>query len=68
MARKPTVLAAAPTLPAATVNFNAMHAAIARGASADDAVKAGVEATGAPKPEPETPNAPAAKSADGADA
>lgn len=62
MARKPdvAVLATAPALPPASVDFDAYHSAIVAGASAEEAVAAG---TGEPVPadpvEPETPDAPA---------
>lgn len=40
MARKPEVLAVAPVLPPKSIDFNAMHDAIERGANADEAVRA----------------------------
>lgn len=41
MARKPDVLAVAPALPSGSVDFNAFHDAIAKGASAEEAAAAG---------------------------
>ena len=37
MARKPDVLAVAPALPSGSVDFNAFHDAIAKGATAEEA-------------------------------
>ncbi len=54
MARKP-VIEVAPVLPPQSIDFNAMHDAIAKGATAEEAVAAG---TGEPVPAPE-PEAPA---------
>lgn len=42
MARKPEVLAVAPVLPPKSIDFNAMHDAIERGATAEEAVRAAV--------------------------
>ena len=60
MARKP-VLAAAPVLPATSIDFDALHDAIAAGKSEADAVAASVAAQPAETPTeaPSEPDAPA---------
>lgn len=65
MARKPDVLAVAPALPSGSVDFNAFHDAIARGATAEQAIAAGAGNKPEPKPAPE-PDPEPTQSADDA--
>lgn len=60
MARKPEVLAVAPALPSGSVDFNAFHDAIAKGATAEEAAAAGA---GKPVPAEEAETPPVADDA-----
>ena len=53
MSRKPDVLAAAPALPATSIDFNKFHDAIAAGKTAEEAI---AKADLTPAPEPEQPD------------
>lgn len=60
MAKQPEPLAVAPNMPATSIDFNALHDAVSKGKTAEEAVAAAdltppVVAAPEPAPEPEVP-------------